>query len=471
MNTITLVKNMIGGKIRRTYFMALPENEEDYENSRKKFILAEATALTITQLASGTFLAALLITLQFSDASIGLVIAISNLACFFQIFTMNAVEKMLKRKPFVCSCTLLKILFGMMFFLPFFSMSSSIKKIIAVLCYTLAYIGFQISDAASKDWITNLVPRKVRGYYFARKDAVTAIIATLTTVVMGFVMDYFNKFDSLHNYLVVGIIIVFLVFLDFIFLSMMKEARISETDHQGYELHGTLLRKRMQEIKSSVQEITLKKELVLAFSNWKFRKEMCLSIIWTISFQFALPYNSSYQIKELQLPFVFITCIGFLANLFRVYISPKMGRMGDKYGMSKTVKIAFLGLLMNHFFMGMSNENNAYIMVTLASFASTFGWTFVGTGLFAIELDLIDEKRRSAQLSIVSMISGCVGFLAASVGGYILQLLQKQEIVLFHQNIYAQQVLNMIAVVFYIATIAYIHFVIQPIEEDSRKQE
>ena len=63
MNNVVLMTNYIMGRMRRVYFMSLPETRHDYKKSRICYTVGDSAAQTIVQLAGGTFLVALLVAL------------------------------------------------------------------------------------------------------------------------------------------------------------------------------------------------------------------------------------------------------------------------------------------------------------------------------------------------------------------------------------------------------------------------
>ena len=83
MSKIMLDFTWLLGRLRRIYFMALPENEGDYEKSRKNFIAGDSANQTIAQLAGGTFLVSLMLSVHIPDASIGVITSMGSLAALF----------------------------------------------------------------------------------------------------------------------------------------------------------------------------------------------------------------------------------------------------------------------------------------------------------------------------------------------------------------------------------------------------
>ena len=70
-------------------------------------------------------------------------------------------------------------------------------------------------------------------------------------------------------------------------------------------------------------------------------------------------------------------------------------------------------------------RDSAYPMTIAATIFSAVGWSFAGIGLFGIQLELLNEEKRTLQLSILSSIGGVYGFLVSFVAGRFLSFLQQ----------------------------------------------
>lgn len=169
MSKIMLDFTWLLGRLRRIYFMALPENEGDYEKSRKNFIAGDSANQTIAQLAGGTFLVSLMLSVHIPDASIGVITSMGSLAALFQLFTMQPINKLKKRKLFVCITVLQKLFFSLIFFVPLLPLPFHIQQFLIVAGYFLAQAWSQIGTPATQDWIASLVPMELRGKLFLQK--------------------------------------------------------------------------------------------------------------------------------------------------------------------------------------------------------------------------------------------------------------------------------------------------------------
>ena len=440
--------------------MALPENKQDMKKSRIWYTVGDSANQTIAQLAGGTFIVTLMSYVGISDANIGILTSLASLAAIFQLMTMRFVNKLPKYKFYVCFTVLQKLMFTVIYFVPLLTLSKEAKIIWVVAGYFYAQICTQIGTPANQDWIASLVPSRLRGRYFAIKDSVAVFVTVTVMLIAGVLLDYFKKGHLTIGFVIIGLMIAVLVTINLVAFSFMKEPRLSYTNEEGLEMHGALAKRAKSLHKGEVHD-SMGTELKFAFGNRFFRKALLLNCLWMTSFYIAAPFNASYQIKELALPYTFIMVIGFCCNLFRIYITPRVGRLADRFGMARVFKYSLLGLLLNYMLTAFSLPGNAYVMVPLAAFFSACGWSFIGIGLFGIQLEYLNEKKRMIQLSLLSSISGVYGFLVSYLGGRILDHLQKNPISLFGRELYAQQILNTLGVVLLLVTFTYTKLAIQ----------
>lgn len=459
MDKLMLDMNWCLGRLRRIYFMALPESEADYEKSRRRYIVGDSAAQTIAQLAGGTFLVSLMLSAGFSDAEAGILTSIASLAALFQLFTMGKVSHLRKRKLFICLMTMQKLYLAFIFFIPLLPAPNSVRQMLIIIGYFVAQICAQIGTPATQDWIASLVPARLRGNYFSRKDAVCVFVTVTMMLLSGLLMDATAGARQNVGFVLNGSMILALVLLNAWAFSCMKEPRQSRINAEGKEIHGKLKRKYRQEEEAHRGELFA--EMKEAFAKPDFRMAFGLTLLWQTSFYCASPFNTSYQLKELGMPFTFIMVIGFLGNMLRIAITPWMGRMGDKYGMAFLYKYSLVGILMCFVFFALAVPSNVYPMVIAGTVCSALGWSFAGIGLFGVQLELLDEGKRDIQLSILSSLSGAYGFLVSLAAGQLLDFLQKAEITLSGKRVYAQQFTNILGAWFLLLTIVFLKFKVQ----------
>ncbi|MDL2301529.1 MFS transporter [Lachnospiraceae bacterium OttesenSCG-928-D06] len=455
MNNVVLMTNYVMGKMRRIYFMSLPENRRDYKKSRVCYTVGDSAAQTIVQLAGGTFLATLMGVLGISDGNIGVIASISSLAAIANLISMKLSAKLEKNKLFVCVTVMQKFWLAFMFFIPLLEISSGMKQILMVACYALAQISIQVGTPATVDWVASLIPTKLRGRYYSIKDSIAVFVIVTVMLIMGIFVDTVKEININIGFVVLGLVIALLTLINVVSFSKMKEPKISKTDGAGKEIHGSLVKKTRSSADRK-PDISIIKETKAAFKSKGFRKILILNGLWLTAFYSASPFNSSYQIKDLSLPYTYIMILSFVTNMLRIYLTPKAGKLADKLGMDRVLKWALSAMGLHYLMMTLSRPANAYVMAACASTFSALGWTFVGIGMLGVQLEYLDEKKRIVQYALFAMISGVYGFCVSFFAGRALDFFQGLNLSIAGNKIYAQQVTNITGVLFVIITVIYL---------------
>ena len=472
LDNLTYMHRYLMGQVRRIYFMALPESKQDFKRSRIYYTTADSAAQTIAQFVGGTFLATLMSHSGISEANIGVITSLVSLAALSQLFLMNFFKKIKKYKFLVCITALQRCLFGLIYLIPLLAFSSTYKALLIVLLYFVGQVFVQVGAPASQDWIASLVPARLRGKYFSIKDSVAVFIVSGLMLIGGMILDYFKDRNILFGFIIISIMIFVLTTINVAALSKMKEPKLSYTNNEGKEMHGRLAKKAKEhETINKVKEQGILSEVKEALKDRKFRKAFGIQCLFTLGFYICSPFYASYQINELSLPYTFMMLVGFIFNLYRIYIMPKLGRLADRYGMAKLLRYSFLALGVNFLLMAITTPGNAYPLYIITAFFSSTAWAFIGIGLFGVQLDFYRSDKRMVWLTITSSVCGAFGFIVSIIGGRILSFLQKLDLQLFGIKIYAQQVLCLIGFFILLFGVFFIKYFIETEKIDKNRQD
>lgn len=450
--------------------MAIPETKQEYKMSRVCYTVSDSAVQTIAQLAGGTFLVALLSYVGVSDANIGVITSLASLAALSQLFTLNFTNRLKKYKFFVCLVAQFRFLLAFIYFIPFLPISNQKRVWMVVGFYLIAQIFVQIGTPATQDWIASLVPSRLRGKYFSIKDTVAIFVTSSTMLLAGVVLDFYKKKDILSGFLILGCFIFILVVINIVALTKMKEPKISFLNKDGKEMHGALAKKAKKEIISE-KKVSQLLEYKQSIKSIRFRKVLFLNLLWMTSFYIASPFIATYQIKELNLPYTFIMVVNFGTSLLRMLLTLRMGKFGDRYGMAKVLKYAFAALGVQYLILAFTIPGNAYAMTIIGALCSAAAWSFIGIGMFGIQLEFLERDKRIMQLTLMSAISGVYGFFVSWVGAKILTALQRIEISIGTVSIYAQQVLYLIGFIMIVVTVFYTRYGIQSQKIEVNRQD
>ena len=458
MGTIKLRIQFLIGKLRRIFFMALPENEKDYQKSRKLYIVSDTASQMLSGFAGGVFLVTLMSSVGITEGNIGIILSMGELSSFFQLSTMNYIQHLLKFKLFICMATLQKVWFAFIYFIPFFSWPNSIKAVVLMLCYFTANICIRLGTPPTNDWLADLVPSNVRGRFFARKEGIAVFFSVLVSLIMGIMLDYYKNTRLLQGFVITGTVILFLAIVNVVSIIMMKEPKTGPLNEQGKEIHGRLAKRLVQE---QIEKCSVFEELKQAFHDVSFLKILILNCMWMTAYFVAMPFNFSYQLNELKLSYTYITVIGFGCSLLRIFITPTVGKEADKAGMAKTVERGMILVAIHYLVMVFAKASNGYITYTLATIFSCCAWAYTGIGFLGIQLEFFDKEKRVLLFSLFSAISGLYGFLVSFVTGKLLDWIQKKDIFIGNVPICAQQITNFMGFCATVGIILYIRTMLE----------
>ena len=138
-----------GGRFRRQFFMAVPENEEDYKKSRNEFIATDAMYQMICNLAGGNYLMSLLAFLGVSDGVIGIVLSLGSLAAVFQFAILKFMQRIEKYKPYVVITVFQRLWLGVLFLIPFIGGSLKVKAVVVIFLFLFGQIWSQTGNTVA----------------------------------------------------------------------------------------------------------------------------------------------------------------------------------------------------------------------------------------------------------------------------------------------------------------------------------
>jgi len=104
----------------------------------------------VSILVGGAFLAGLLSYLGLDDSMIGVISSVASLAFLFQLFSLFAVKGLRSSKPFVVAFhSLSRIVFVLLYLLPFFPFGQRMRETAVLVCVLLAYFGVYFVGSVS----------------------------------------------------------------------------------------------------------------------------------------------------------------------------------------------------------------------------------------------------------------------------------------------------------------------------------
>ena len=371
-------------------------SDDNYEISRRRFIVEGCISNSIYTLTSGAFLVGYAKFLGANDQFNGIIVALPMLTYIIQMFSPLVLERLTSRKKLIIGlCMFYRTLLGLMVLIPFITDNKSARLLLLGSMYFLAYSAFSFLNPAGGSWIISLVPEKMRGRYFGLRDMCILASATIISLIMGRVLDIFKSSQmEFTGFISVFSVVLVLVILNFIMIRKIKEP----------------------EVVTLKQSLNLKSFLTMPVKHKKFRKVVMLSVIWNLAAQLSIPFFSVYMVTGLKLSYTFIMVMGIIMSFIQALSAKMWGKLSEKFSWEFTTvfSIGMVGLC--HLIWMFVSRGNYFMLIPIIQVIAGIGWAGVNMSLFNIQYKHAPEEGRTIYIGFNAAFSGLAGFLSALVG-------------------------------------------------------
>lgn len=415
--------------------------------------------------------------LGFNDFWFGVLGAVPFLATIGQLNAALIIERVGERKPlFLVTGAIHRLLWIFVAAIPLFLPIPSgwaISAVLIVLC--VSYFLGAVATPAWLTWMGDLIPRRVRGRYFARRAQITQFVQVVAVIITSIVLDKVNKPDLPETpecqpvllWTICGLFVVGALF--------------GATD--------ILLFRRVREVKTTVDpamaamddEMPVEDKSIVQRTLWRYRmyllavKDMMFEplkdhsfrqyVIYGATITFSATVSSMYfwrytteglGFSKLGTNALFLV-IGPLAGTFA---ANWWGRMQDRWGRRPVLLIATIGTVLSllpWFFPTRQTPAPAFLVSALNWMSHTVGslidrpeltwvapgtpvgaylfsamgcliggisWTGVGIAQTGIMLGFSDGQGRSKFVAASAVFINLGGAMGGLVGGAVAQMLE-----------------------------------------------
>jgi MFS family permease len=344
------------------------------------------------------------LTLKANNVQIGLLSSIpSLLAPISQVFGSRLMERYSRKRIMVISVALNALMWLPILLLSVFLWRGFFTKYLPVMLiafYSLYAIFGALAGPAWFSLLGDVVPEKIRGRYFGRRNKICGGIALVATIIAAFILDFFKT----KGLVLIGFSVLFLV------------ACIARL------ISAFLFTKHC--------EPNLKLEKGYYFSFWQFLKKARGNnfgrfVIYVSAMNLAVniagPFFAVYMLKDLGFSYITFMLINISAAIFSLLSMPIWGKFSDKYGNRELLRVGSLLVPLLPVFWIFS-KSPIYIAL-VPQFISGVGWAAFNLSIGNFVYDAVTPQRRAICVAYLNVIAGIGVFIGASLGGLLAQYL------------------------------------------------
>ncbi len=420
----------------------LNEKKDIYKTSRGMHIAYAAFEYFVSILVGTTYLAKLGTAVGLDDGTIGLVTSFLALGCAFQMVSIFLGDRIAKKGSIILVTFFDMLSFTLLYVVPFVRLPSNLRPWIFIALLLLGNILRNVATPQKTAWSRGLVKAGHLGRYSALNEIISLVSGMLFSFAMGAIIDYLEAKNQLM--LAFGIIAAVLF--------ILTECSVI-----------VLLLARKKPIPKHTEERPLLR-FKGAFSDKATLTLIPLYVLWNVALYTTTPFFGTYAIKELGFTMTAISVITAVYSIFRAVVSRPLGALGDRRGFVGNITIGISAFVLSLAFI-MLGGKVSYVIYQLL-YAIVMAST--NSALVVLIFEHIAAEKRSNAIAILYSIGGLSGFLSTLAVRPLVNYIQAQgNKFLFLENVYAQQVVCVIGILFSVLAILYANLCVRRLPKAS----
>jgi MFS family permease len=285
-----------------------------------------------------------------------------------------------------------------------FGRLSDIRVWAMVAIVALSALFIAMNNTAWLSWLGDLIPPRLRGRYFGRRNMVIAAVGMTVPLAGSALIDTWKS--EFNPQAPGGFLIVFCVGIICGLAALVVQWRMPEmplVPRQGAPFFS---------------------RLSIPLRDVNFRRFICFHLCWGWSVNLAAPFFAVYMLKDLQLSYTFVTALASLTALTNMVGMRFWGQMTDRFSAKP---VSLLGGLGAAFLPGIwlaTTVISPWVVLPLVHVLGGFAWSAFNLNVNTLLLALAPTRERSIYLSVYAALTGLTAAAAPIVGGLLGRVLQ-----------------------------------------------
>jgi MFS family permease len=329
-----------------------------------------------------------------NNAEIGILSSVPN---FFITLSQTFAGKYIEKKGRKNICESLsfiqKLIWIPIILIPIYFLKEGIFLFIFLL--TLSNVVLSFSNTAWASWMGSLVPEKIRGSYFGKRNTIQAACSFSTALLAGWLLGLTKS--------LIGFSFVFFIAFIFGLISYSYLTKISEVKY------------KTENKNHNVNVLGFLKELKRYSNFHPFTLHMSLV---SFAVNIASPFFTVYMLNVMGVGYEWYGIIVASEILTRILMLRYWGKLSDKFG-DRTIMSLCNILIVFYPFLFLFVRNSFHLI--LISIFSGIAWSGFDLTAFNYLLDVTPPEKRPSYIANYKIAVGTALFLSPLIGGYLSQ--------------------------------------------------
>ncbi len=347
-------------------------------------------------LTGGAFLTSLGIYFGAGDVEIGLLGALPFLSQAAQLFSPLMIRLTGSRKGLtVFGFIFARQIWWLLLPLLFLSVSWSLAAFLVVI--TISTAVAMLSTPGWLSWIADIVPERIRGRYFARRNSAIAITTVLASIAGGLILDHFRLIgqDSRGFALIIGLGCIF-------------------------ALISSLLLKRLPDNVRSSHEVSM--DILEPLRDKQFRYLLRIFFFWNMAIGISAIFFAAHMLTYLKMSFLMIAIYSGAVALSGIFMNRFWGMIIDRFGSRNVLIVCAFGISGIPLIWFFPRADFLWVL-GLESIYTGALWAGFNLAAFNLPISISPKEKRTSYLAMFSVVTGIGFFVASLIGGIIADLI------------------------------------------------
>lgn len=365
--------------------------------------------INITGVIGGSvFLTGFALLLGANSFQLGLMGALPFVGQLFQFLGAYLEQRVGSRRRLVLYGALTgRLIWALLLALPFMSFLGGAQLAVFFVGLACTYALNGVAANAWLSWMSDLVPPRQRGRYFAVRNNVAAIAAMAVTFLAGYALDVARaQGDEPLGYAAIFGVAVLAAFGAAALIARQAEPPLQRKGAiSAGELFGAPLRDR------------------------PFRSFAVACAGWALATGVAAPFFNAYGLSTLNLSYSILGAQAIVTSAVSLIFGPIAGRLQDSYGDRRVLIGCILGTILLPWGWVLSTPDNIVPLWLTAIFSGVF-WPGLNQSLANLLMARAPAAHRGAAMAAQSALTGLGALVAGLAGGVLATALAGAQIAL-----------------------------------------
>ncbi len=294
----------------------------------------------------------------------------------------------------------LNILWRILLPLTFFTvlLPQNIGAMAFVIILPLMVGVLQLSMPSQTAWMVDAVEGIASPNYYSMREMSYMFYQTALLCICYIIIDISNRYNmQKQGFTLIGVFVsisILASFYVFAQLPNVKNLPEQSTQKQRFNL------------------ITIFKPVL---QNKMFCKVMLVNIVWSFASMFVGTFSAVYQVRTLSIPFLSILIFGTVANIIRVFFSPVVQYISQKFSWQRACQLMMIIYIFGAGAWLFTTIDNFMFIYPISTILTTIPHAGLGVSFLQLQVSSMPKQAdRTIYFSLLAMLNGVASLLGSA---------------------------------------------------------